>query len=236
MATTALQLITGAMRLLGAVSPGESLTTDEYTDALAVLNDMLDAANADNLTVYANENQTFNLIGGQQDYTIGPATADFIATRPVAIEFAFVTYNLLDYQLRLLTQQQWNAITLKSFSVPIPNSLYYVGEYPLGKIHVWPIPSSAIPITLSVNFQFSELATVAASIAYPPGYKKWLRHQLACELGPEFKIPVPADVKETAALTLASIKDINRQQPVANFDTALTGGQTLGLAGFLGGY
>jgi hypothetical protein len=59
---------------------------------------------------------------------------------------------------------------------------------------------------------------------------------LACELAPEFKLSVPSDVKEIARDELGDIKAANRQQPVSNFDTALTGGQSIGIAGFLGGY
>ena len=91
-------------------------------------------------------------------------------------------------------------------------------------------------ITLSVNMQFSPLSTLASNIAYPPGYAKWLRYQLACELASEFKLPVPAEVKETARDELGDIQSANRQQPVSNFDTALTGGSSIGIAGFLGGY
>ncbi len=236
MAITALQLITNSMRLLGAVASGELPTTDEQNDALVVLNDLLDSCNNKGLVVFANSNSAFSLIGGQQSYTIGPAAANFTAARPVGIEYAFVTYNTLDFPLRMLTQQQWNAITLKSFQAPIPNSLYYVGEYPLGVIKIWPIPSAAMVLTLSVNMQFSPLSTLSSSIAYPPGYAKWLRYQLACELASEFKLSVPAEVKETAREELGDIQAANRQQPVSNFDTALTGGQSIGIAGFLGGY
>lgn len=236
MAITALQLITNSMRLLGAVASGELPSTEEQTDALSVLNDLLDSCNNKGLVVFANSNSTFNLVGGQQTYTIGPSAADFTANRPVGIEYAFVNYNSLDFPIRLLNQQQWNAITLKNFQAPIPNSLYYVGEYPLGVINIWPIPSAAMVITLSVNMQFSPLASLAASIAYPPGYAKWLRYQLACELAPEFKLSVPSDVKEIARDELGDIQAANRQQPVSNFDTALTGGQSIGIAGFLGGY
>lgn len=236
MAITALQLITSAMRLLGAVASGESPTTDEQNDALLVLNDLLDSSNNKGLTVFANSNSSFNLVGGQQTYTIGPAAANFTADRPVSIEYAYVTYNTLDFPLKLLNQQQWSAITLKTFQSPIPNSLYYVGEYPLGKINIWPIPSANMPITLSINMQFAPLASVSSNIAYPPGYAKWLRYQLACELASEFKLSVPDEVKRVAMDELGDIQAANRQQPVSTFDTALTGGQSIGIAGFLGGY
>ena len=41
---------------------------------------------------------------------------------------------------------------------------------------------------------------------------------------------------ETAREELGDIQAANRQQPVSNFDTALTGGSSIGIAGFLGGY
>jgi len=93
-----------------------------------------------------------------------------------------------------------------------------------------------VPVTISVNSQFSALATTAASISYPPGYGKWLRYQLAVELGPEFKIAVSDDIKQIASDTLATIKGINRQQPVTVFDPALTNYAGGGLTAFLSGY
>jgi hypothetical protein len=188
------------------------------------------------LLVFANENDTYNLIANQQDYSIGPSGGDFTATRPVGIEGAFVTYNSLDFPLKLLNQQEWNAIALKSFAAPIPNSLYYVAEYPNGKLHIWPKPSAAIPLTLSVNMQFTALSTGASSIAYPPGYSKALRYCLAVDLSAEFKIPLPKIVEDTAISELADIQGVNLQQQVSTFDPALTGGGTVGIAGFLGGY
>jgi hypothetical protein len=236
MAITALQLITNSMRLLGAVASGESPTADEQTDALQVLNDMLDACNTDQLMIFANDEVTFNTVAAKQDYTIAPATADITAARPVGIEYAYAIDGGLTYPLSLANTQEWSDILQKTYTEDIPRALYYIPEYPLGVIRLWPIPSSIVPVTISVNSQFSALATTAASISYPPGYGKWLRYQLAVELGPEFKIAVSDDIRQIASDTLAAIKGINRQQPVTVFDTALTNYAGGGLTAFLAGY
>jgi len=236
MAITALQLITNSMRLLGAVASGESPTADEQTDALQVLNDMLDACNTDQLAIFTNYDVTFNTVAAQQSYTIGPAAGDITATRPVGIEYAYSIDGGLTYPIMIANVQQWADVLQKTYTEATPRAIYYEAAYPLGTIKVWPVPSDITPITLSVNSQFSALATTAASIAYPPGYGKWLRYQLAVELGPEFKVAVSDDIRRIAADTLADIKGINRQQPVSVFDPALTQYAGNGLSAFLAGY
>jgi hypothetical protein len=236
MAITALQLITNSMRLLGAVASGESPTADEQTDALQVLNDMLDSCNTDQLSIFTNYDVTFNTVAAKQAYTIGPAAADITATRPVGIEYAYSIDNGLTYPIMLANTQQWADVLQKTYSEDTPRAIYYEAAYPLGVIKVWPVPSAIVPITISVNSQFAPLATTAASIAYPPGYGKWLRYQLAVELGPEFKVSVSDDIRQIASDTLAAIKGINRQQPVTVFDPALTSYAGSGLSAFLAGY
>ena len=236
MAITALQLITSSMRLIGAVASGETPTADEQTDALQVLNDMLDACNTDQLAIFTNYDVTFNTVAAQQSYTIGPAAGDITATRPVGIEYAYSIDGGLTNPIMIVNEQQWADLQQKTYTEATPRAIRYRAEYPLGTINVWPVPAAVTPITLSVNSQFSALATTAASIAYPPGYGKWLRYQLAVELGPEFKVAVSDDIRRIAADTLADIKGINRQQPVSVFDPALTQYAGNGLSAFLAGY
>lgn len=231
----ALGLITSSMRLVGAIASGETPTADEANDALDVLNDILEAWATENLMLYRNENDQYSLTPNKQSYTIGPI-GDFNAVRPVTIEGAFVTYNGLDFPLRVLNTEQWNGIALKNFSAPIPSALYYVPTFPLGNIYLWPAPSQAIPLTLAVNMQFSQLANVSQSISLPPGYKKALRYVLAVELAPEFGVEAPPSVVVVARDMIGNIKAANRQQPVASFDNALTGNGGTGLAGFLAGF
>jgi hypothetical protein len=233
--TTALDLITSSMRLIGAIASGETPTADEANDALATLNDMISSWALRNLLAYQKVNSALSLVGGTQSYTIGTGGA-FNVDRPISINGAFVTSSGVDFPLRVLTTEEWNSIELKSFAAPIPNAVYYVPAFPLGTVWIWPSPSLAIPLTLSVNLQFATLSSLAQTINYPPGYAKAMRYCLAVELAPEYGIePSPAVVK-IAGDEIGAIKTANAQRPVSRFDPALVGGAGTGLAGFIGGY
>ena len=81
---TARDMIDSALRLTGVKAPGETATNGEAADALEVWNDLLDALALENLMLYGNENETFNLVANQQSYTIGPS-GNFNTKRPVEI-------------------------------------------------------------------------------------------------------------------------------------------------------
>lgn len=233
--STAIDLITSSMRLIGVLASGETPTADEATNALAVLNDMLNAWATSNLMSYQNVNNAFNLVGGTQSYTIGPGGV-FNTDRPLNIEGAFVTYSGVDMPLRILTTEEWNAIPLKSYSSPIPQAVYLDTPYPLATVWIWPIPSAAIPLTLLVNLQFAAIASLAATLSYPPGYNKALRYALAVELAPEYGVQPSPLVVNIATETIGEIKTANRQLPVPRFDSSLVGGGSTTLARFIGGY
>jgi len=237
MAVVASDLIASSLRLIGAIAAGETPTAAEANDALQTLNEMLDAWALSNLMVYRNENDAVTLVPGQQSYTIG-AGGDFNLARPVSIEQAYVNYQGVDFTLRpILTTDEWNRIALKSQQQPIPTHLYYVGAFPLGVVNLWPVPSQALTLTLSMNMQFAQLTSAAQSLSYPPGYQKLLRYALAVELAPEFGVAPSPIVMATLAEAMASVKQANRQQPVMRFDDAIApGGSGAGLPGFLGGW
>ena len=91
-------------------------------------------------------------------------------------------------------------------------------------------------MTLSLNDQFAALASLSASIAYPPGYAKWMRYQLAIELASEFKLTPPEAVVQTAKDELGDIQSRNTRPAISEFDPALTNRSGSTLAAFLGGY
>lgn len=71
MSTTAQDIITGALRFINQYAPGESLSSSDADDALATLNDMLESLSTQESAVYASNENTFNYVAGQYQYSIG---------------------------------------------------------------------------------------------------------------------------------------------------------------------
>lgn len=79
--STALDLITGSLRNIGAQEAGEPINANDAGDALQVLNDLLDSLSTDKLFVYTASESILAWTPGQFKYTIGnpAASAPFSA-------------------------------------------------------------------------------------------------------------------------------------------------------------
>src|SRR5260370_17174535 len=71
MASTALDLITGALLNINSYSPGETLQNSDAQTGLAVLNDLLDSLSTDQCFVYTQVETLFPWIAGQYQYSVG---------------------------------------------------------------------------------------------------------------------------------------------------------------------
>ena len=101
--TTALDLITRAMKLAKLLSSGETPTAEEATDALATLNDILENWDTEPMALWGTSNFVGTTVGGQATYSIGP-NGNFDTTRPAQINGAFTTFNGVDFQLDVVAQ------------------------------------------------------------------------------------------------------------------------------------
>ena len=69
--TTALDLITGALRNINALESGETPTAQDGNDALQVLNDLLESWSIEKLFIFSSTENRFVFNPGQYQYTIG---------------------------------------------------------------------------------------------------------------------------------------------------------------------
>ena len=78
--TMPIDIITRAMRDIGALAAGETPTPDEAQDAFDTLNDLIDQWSNENMMVFNVTEIIFPVIAGQVQYTIGPnpSTQNFI--------------------------------------------------------------------------------------------------------------------------------------------------------------
>lgn len=221
---TGLDLISAALRLIGVLASGESPSASEATDGLSSLNDMIDSWSNENLLIPSKVREVFPLVVGQQTYTWGTG-GNFNSPRPQKIEQALiqiVAYTPpLELPMKILNQEQFAGILLKTLTSTYPMYIYCDNAYPLANVNVWPVPGQGDNLVFYSWKPLTEIATLTTQISLPPGYQRALRYALAVELAPEYGRAVSPAVSETADVAVASIKRMNWQPNYLRVDNAL---------------
>jgi len=211
---TALDLIKSSMRLCGILGNGETPSASEAQDALMVLNQMIDSWNSERLMIYTIQRNVFNIVSGQQTYTLGNG-GDFDMARPASIQ-SYTIISLqnpaqpLELPLDVYTDVAWANVPVKNVQSSIPTAVYDDGSFPFRNLSYWAVPNvgylqAGIYSWQSVN-RFIDLST---PYSFPPAYLKALRYSLAVDLAPEFGVQVPAIVAQQASESRAKVKSIN---------------------------
>jgi hypothetical protein len=73
-ATTALDIITGALLNINSYSPGEPLAPEDTQTGLNVLNDLIDSLSGDQCFMFTQVETLFNWVPGQYQYSVGNPT------------------------------------------------------------------------------------------------------------------------------------------------------------------
>jgi len=223
---TVRDLLKGSLRLLGAISTGETPTSEELTDGLSVLNDMLDSWATEKLLVYGRVREEFSLVSGTQSYTIGSA-GTFNTSRPQGINEATIEDQSVspttEYRLHILNDQEWSEIKIKDLTGNIPTKLYMEEGFPLNTLYFWPKPSSTNKVVLYSWKPFTAFATLDTTVSMPPGFAKALRYNLALELAPEYGKSASPELVSGAMESKENIKRMNIKPQYLSVDAALMG-------------
>ena len=99
--TTAYDVVRGALRLIGVVTPIEPPSAEEAADGLSAMNQMLASWAASRYTSASVPQTSFTLTSGAASYTIGAGGA-INATRPTTIYQAHITQGGIDFPLRVV--------------------------------------------------------------------------------------------------------------------------------------
>lgn len=212
--TTAVDLLTLALKDIGALGIGQSIGPDDTADGLATLNMMLGEWQSERLSVYHLVDTAIQSTGSQS-YTIGTG-GNFNIQRPVRIETCFARLNAgsasaIDYPVTLLnSREDYSRIALKGLT-SFPEYAYYDPANPLGNLIFYPIPDSTFQLhilTMEVLPQFAAPGTV---ITLPPQYLSAIRFNLGPYIAPSYQIePLPSLVRR-AANAKRVIKRMNLQ-------------------------
>lgn len=139
--TTANSIIERAMVKARIISPGESVPSRKINQVLEDLNDMLESWSLEGLMIPCDVLESFTLTAGREEYTYGSG-GNFDSERPTRIkDETYIRIGYMDYPLKLYPLDVYRRRRIKS-SAGIPEMMSYHPEFPLGKVFIWPVPTS----------------------------------------------------------------------------------------------
>jgi hypothetical protein len=206
------------------LAPGEVSTAAEAQHALRQWNMLLDMWRLDSLLVYAIEPHTFTLQANKGSYTIGIG-GDWNVERPVQIDKAgwldASVSPTLEIPMKVLTDEEWEALHVKGLASDYSHWLYYDRNFPFGTVHIWPVPAANRGITLYLWEILSQIASLGDSITFPPGYQAAMKYNLATWLAPSYGVTPLPKVEVLAQETKAALQQLNVKVPIMHTDPAL---------------
>lgn len=210
--TAATDIITRALKALGVLAAGETISGEDAADGLLALNSMLDSWAVDSLFVYAIQYQQHTVVPATHTVTVGPG-GDIDVARPLDIQGDIVaSLGDVDYIVRSITRAQYQTIMQKDVNGSMPSVYYYDRAFPVGTISFYPGFGGAYTVKVPVRSQLSEFDTVEQEVALPPGYNRAITYSLAEELASTYERDIPISV---ARIAMSARKAIRRQNAIS---------------------
>jgi len=223
--TTAGDLITSSLRLIGQLAEGEVASFETTNDALIAMNQMIDSWSTERLSVYSTQDQIFLWPSGLIKRTLGPS-GDFIGLRPVLLDDS--TYfrdpsTGVGFGIKLINQQQYNGIAVKTVTSTYPQVLWYNMTFPDIEMYIYPVPTRLLEWHFVSVEQLVQPATLATNLYVPPGYLRAFRFNLAVEIAAEFGIEPPPNVARIAMAAKRTLKRINNPEDIMSLPYSIVG-------------
>lgn len=225
MAMTAASLIASSLRVIGVLASGENPPSNEAIDGLTTLNQLIESWSNEQLLIPNKIREVFPLVAGQQSYTMGVG-GNFNTARAQRIENAIIqlaaTNPVVELPMKILNQDEYASIILKTLVSTFPLYVYCDGSYPLDSLSFWPVPNTTVNNVVLYSWKpLADLTTLTTALSLPPGYERALKYALALELAPEYGKMLSEQGVELAVQSKAAIKRMNVQPDYLQVDKAL---------------
>jgi len=220
--------INRALRLLGVLAEGETTSASVSQDSLMAMNQMIDSWNTERLSVFSTIDQIVEWPVGSINATLGPSGSlvrlNGTAVRPILVDDA--TYfrdpqTNVSYGIKLINQQQYNGIAVKTVTSTYPQVMFVNMTYPDIDIFIYPRPTRLLEFHFVSVQELSEPATLATTLAFPPGYLRAFTYNLAMEIAPEFGVEPSPQVMRIAMTSKRNLKRINNPDDVMSMPYAI---------------
>lgn len=218
MATTALDLINAAMSKVNMLAAGETASAEDAAVCLDRLNALMTALENENIFNYTTTDTVFSLPASTTSRTIGAAMQIAMVRPTKLLRGSFSRLNGVDYPIEPISEQEYNAISIKStLNAIAPEVMFYDGGTPTGIVYFWPPTASSVEVHLLSPAPGGEATSVATVYNFAPGYRRMIENGLAVEIAPDFNTNPPPLVVAMYISAKRQLKRTNARVPQLDF-------------------
>jgi len=223
--STAGDKINESLRLIGMLADGETPSSEIANAGLSALNQMLDSWSTERLSIFATQDQVLTWPASTISQTLGP-TGTLVGNRPIELDdssyFRDPTTGI-SYGIKFINQQQYDGIAVKTVTSTYPQIMFVNYEMPNVSMSIYPVPTRALEFHFVSVAELTQAALLTTVLAFPPGYMRAFKYNLACEICPEFGIEPSPTVARIAAISKRNLKRINNPQDVMSLPYTIVG-------------
>jgi hypothetical protein len=180
-------IIAAALRKLGVLAEGVSANPTQISTGAEALNAVVALFQTKGMPLWKRTTQTVPLVLGQQAYTITEA----VKVPQVVLQYV---NNSTQYELIEKSMYDFNQLPQGTVNAGIPVHYYFQPGLSDGTLNIWPVPDagSASNNRLAVIKQkkFDGFFSAGETPDFPSYYTKAIIYSLACDLAPEYGVPL----------------------------------------------
>ena len=170
-------IITDAIRELGAIDIDESPSTAEVTFAARKLNILLKSLQKEHIFIHTLGRETFNTVIGTGAYNSAAGTHRILD--------AFITVGNVDLSISIRPMDYYDELPLKDVT-GIPTDLYV--DPASNVFNLFPVPDQAYVVTYQLERSFQDFDSSTNNADFPITGARLLIKGLAMELAPAYRI------------------------------------------------
>jgi len=188
-------IITGALRLIGAVAQGETPTASQISEGAEALNFMVKAWSVDGMPLWAIKEYSLQPVVATRVYRIG-LTQTVNIPKPIRITSAYFhdSVSNVDVPMILMTRDEYNSLGNKT-STGQPIQFYYDVQNVYGDLYVFPVPDDTAATTgnyirLVYQRPYEDFDAASDEPDFPQEWFDALKFGLADRLCAEYGVPI----------------------------------------------
>lgn len=222
-------IVTDAYCEIGVMRPGQLLSAKLGALGLLRFQNLLDAWQADRLTLAVQARTTFTLDSGTSSVTLGPSGAD-VTVSPTPMWLDTVNYinpgsdPEVEVPVGIMDRDAYAALSIKELQSALPIQCFYQRSNTtgLGTLFLWPQVTQDVDMVLYSPQGIGVPTTLDSAVVGPPGYANAFMYELALRLCPPTGTTVPDGLPDLVADAKRTMKRPNVMPGIMGVDAALT--------------